>query len=434
VLPASEQPARRLAAPRLAAITPSVAATAIAAIIVFAAALFRQAGVPKIETLWAEDGVVFLQCAYDHGPLSCIGQSYQGYVHLVPRLVAAIASAVPPAAAPATFAILAALIAAGAAAIAARSIAEATSSPLAGLLGGAGLGLVWQAGREILGNAANVHWVLFGATTIAIVGSWVGSRISPWAIGMAGITGLTSAFSPLIAVFSLGSVIGRRPRAPLLFIVSTSTALVQVTVELTSHRVIPPGPGVTAGEVIDFFRDEVIRHGFFGQVPLPPDVVVPILVVVTFAGLLFVQPDRKVVVGVSLALGVLVATGVGLCVFSLILNGSLNPRYAYFPAAMIVAALAIAGGFLAAGFGRGSPPRRRWARIVMPSIIVLVGVGFAPAFRLQARASSGPDVPAEIRAAAAACAPGSVATIPISPTPASDLWAVMIPCSRLATP
>jgi hypothetical protein len=430
---ASDQMAARPAR-RLAAVTPSVAAAALAAIIVFAAALIRQVGVPKVETLWAEDGAVFLQCAYDHEPLSCVAQSYQGYIHLVPRLVAAIASAVPPAAAPATFAILAALAAAGAAAIAARSIAEATSSPLAGLLGGAGLGLVWQAGREILGNAANVHWVLFGVTIIAIVCSWLGARISPWAIGMAGITGLTSAFSPLLALLSLGAVVTRRPRALLLFIVSTCSAIVQATVELTSHRVVPTGPTLTASQVIGFFKDEVFRHGFFGEVPLPPDLVVPVLVAVTLAGVMFVEPDRKVAVRVALAVGVLVATGVGICAVSLVLNRSLNLRYAYFPAAMMVAALAVAGGSVARGLGRGSARARRWEPIAMPSIIVLVGIGFALSFRLQARASNGPDVAAEIPAAAAGCAGGSVVMILISPRPASDDWTVTIPCSRLAMP
>src|SRR5688572_18619649 len=62
------------------------------AVIVFAAALFRQVGVPKIATVWAEDGAVFLQCAYDDGPLGCVARPYQGYFHLVPRAIAAVAS------------------------------------------------------------------------------------------------------------------------------------------------------------------------------------------------------------------------------------------------------------------------------------------------------------------------------------------------------
>jgi hypothetical protein len=432
---ADEQLAGRRTLRQLAAFSPSVAATVASAAVVFAAALLRQAGIPKIETLWAEDGTVFLQCAYDHGPLGCVGQAYQGYLHLVPRIIAAAATAVPPTAVAATIAILAALFAAGAATIAGRSIADATSSQLAGFLGAVGLGLVWQAGREILGNAANLHWVLFGSATIAIVCSWLGARISPWTIGLAAITGLTSAFSPLIAIFSAGAVVMRRPRALRLFIVSTCAAIVQAGVELTSHRETPAVPGVPADRLLVFFRDDVIRHGFFGQVPMPAGLVVPVLAVLALAGVAFAHRDRRVVViGVAFGVAALVATGIALPVVSIVLNRAANPRYAYLPDSMMVAALAVVGGFLAAGLARGSPPSRSCARLVMPSLVAVVGVGFALSFRLETRASGGPDVPVEIRAAAATCVSGGFATIFISPRPATDSWAVAIPCTRLVEP
>jgi hypothetical protein len=408
-----------------------VAVLAVAAI-VFAATVLRQTGIPKIETLWAEDGAVFLQCDYEQGLLGCLGP-YQGYLHLVPRLIGAAAGIVPPEAAPGTMAILAALVAAVAAAVAARAIIDGTSSSLAGLLGGIGLGLVWQAGREVLGNATNVHWVLLCAATIAIVCSWLGARISLWTIGLVALTGLTSAFAPLIAVLAAAAVALHRPRARPLLLVASGTAFIQLIVELTSPRAVSPADAVTLGAVLRFLRDEVIGRGFFGDVPMPAGLVVPVLIVVALAGVALVERDRRLAIRAVIAVGALVVTGLALCVASIILNRVMNPRYAYLPTSMMVAALALAGGLLAGALRRRSPTVGRWAPMLLPLIVAVVGVGFALSFRLEARASTGPDVPVEIRALIG-CPAGSSATIIISPMRATNPWLMKIPCSRLVAP
>jgi hypothetical protein len=424
---ASDEAVRR--GPSIAA---SIAAVLAVAVIVFAAAVLRQTGIPKIETLWAEDGAVFLQCAYEQGPLGCLGP-YQGYFQLVPRLIAGLAGMVPPEAGPPTVAILAALVAAGSAAVAARAIIDVTSSPLAGLLGGIGLGLVWQAGREVLGNASNVHWVLLCAATIAVVCSWLGARISLWTLALVALAGLTSPFAPLIAALAVGSVALRRPRAWPLVLVAGGTALAQVVVELTSPRTVPPGEAITVGTVLKFLRDEVIGHGFFGDVPMPAGLIVPALIVVALAGVAIIERDRRIAVRISIVVATLVVTGLAVCVASIIFNRGTNPRYAFLPTSLMVAALAVAGGLLAGVLGRRSPTAGRWAPMLLPLIVAVVGVGFALSFRLEARASTGPDVPAEIHAIGA-CPAGSSATVIISPLRATNPWLMKIPCSRMAPP
>jgi len=411
-------------------------AAAATVIIVFAAGLLRQVGVPKLQTMWAEDGRVFLQCAYDSGGLACLGQPYQGYLHLVPRAIAIAAGTVSPGSASAMIAILAALVAAGAAAVAGRSIADATASPLAGLLGGVGLALVWQAGREILGNTANLHWILFAATSIAIVCSWLGAPITRGTILLAGLAGLTSPFSPFLALASAGAVAMRRSRAWLLFTVAACTAVVQGLVEATSNRESAPGTPATATGVVDFLWSEVIRRGFFGPVPMPAGLIVPVLITIALVSIVWVVRDREIEIRAASGVAFLVGIGFALCVLSIVLNPfpEPQPRYAYPPTAMMVAALALAGGYLATGLARGSPRARSVGRVVMPAIALLVGVGFALSFRLQSRASAGPDVPAEIVSAAEACPIGSFATIPIAPSPATTAWFVRISCSRLAAP
>lgn len=59
-------------------------------------------------TLWAEDGTVFVQGAYEHG-LSAFITPYVGYLHLVPRLIAAVSTQLPLAAQAAAMALAAAL-------------------------------------------------------------------------------------------------------------------------------------------------------------------------------------------------------------------------------------------------------------------------------------------------------------------------------------
>jgi hypothetical protein len=57
-------------------------------------------------TLWAEDGQVFLAGAY-HDPLTSLVHPYRGYLHLVPRLIAAAASPLPIAWLPTVYALAA---------------------------------------------------------------------------------------------------------------------------------------------------------------------------------------------------------------------------------------------------------------------------------------------------------------------------------------
>jgi hypothetical protein len=275
--------------------------------------------------------------------------------------------------------------------------------------------------------------VLLCAATIAIVCSWLGARISLWTIGLVALTGLTSAFAPLIAVLAAGSVALHRPRARPLVLVAGGTALAQLIAELTSPRTVPPAEAVTVGAVLRFLRDEVIGRGFFGDVPMPAGLIVPVLIVGALVGVAFVERDRRFAIRVVIVVGTLVVTGLVLCVASIILNRATNPRYAYLPTSMMVAALAVAGGLLAGALGRRSPTAGRWAPLLLPLIVAVVGVGFTLSFRLEARASTGPDVPAEIRAVAA-CPAGSSATIIISPMRATNPWLMKIPCSRLVAP
>ena len=57
-----------------------------------ALALARQAGRGPLDTLWAEDGTIFLQDALDRPFNESLTRSYAGYFHLLPRLTAELVS------------------------------------------------------------------------------------------------------------------------------------------------------------------------------------------------------------------------------------------------------------------------------------------------------------------------------------------------------
>jgi hypothetical protein len=127
------------------------------------------------------------------------------------------------------------------------------------------------------------------------------------------------------------------------------------------------------------------------------------------------------------------AVGAAVYLVSAVLNRTLNDRYAYLPIALLIAALGIAAARAAEGLETRNAGRRVLAmHAVVPAVALLLVVGFAASFVLTARASTGPDVRAEIGSLGAACAPGlDVVSIDISPKPASDHWTLPIPCDRL---
>src|SRR6266516_3366799 len=53
--------------------------------------VLRQPGAGALDTVWAEDGTVFLADAVNRSPLDALATSYAGYYHLLPRLLAQVA-------------------------------------------------------------------------------------------------------------------------------------------------------------------------------------------------------------------------------------------------------------------------------------------------------------------------------------------------------
>ncbi|HYH77611.1 MAG TPA: hypothetical protein VD841_08955 [Arthrobacter sp.] len=112
-------------------------------------------------TVWAEDGGVFLRDVLSSGHLGSILLPYDGYLHILPRAVAAVAHALVPlqdyaVAMSMLSCLVIALIAVGVFSLS-RSVTE--SVPLRLMI--AAIPILLPIGpKEVLGNAANLHWYL----------------------------------------------------------------------------------------------------------------------------------------------------------------------------------------------------------------------------------------------------------------------------------
>src|SRR6266704_5096885 len=68
---------------------------AAAALISFGSMLLRPTGVRPWRSLWAEDGRDFLTGGLNHPPVIGWFRSYQGYQHVIPRMIGSLAALFP---------------------------------------------------------------------------------------------------------------------------------------------------------------------------------------------------------------------------------------------------------------------------------------------------------------------------------------------------
>lgn len=421
----------------------------IAFLVAGAAVLLRQTGVPKALTIWAEDGTIFMACAYSRPLLpDCLLEPYSGWAHVIPRIGAAAAALWPPVDVSIVLAVLAALVTGWTAAVVAVAVRDASGSWLAGLVAGASLALVWQAGVEVGGSLTNLHWIMVPGSTVLIVAWWVGARPGPSGLGLLAATGLSSPFAPVLAILGLVGLLLRGPGWRPILVVTILTSLVQVAIILTTPRVAPGSSPFDPGVVIAKFVTEVLGLGAFGPTRLPINWLVPLGIagIVAIAAFLAVTAQRGAgdpepaaqvsAVRTILVVAALVGTGIALFVAMAFLQHTVNARYGYIPAALMCVALVFGAALLgrvdhvgedaARGILRGA------ARLMLPAAVLLLVLGFARTFSLETRSSEGPDYPAAYRVAAPTCDTGVPSIrVRISPLAAGDVWTIDIPCSRV---
>jgi hypothetical protein len=155
---------------RVAELRSALTSTASLSIVLIAviAAVAAWLRIPAVarNTLWAEDGRNFLQDAVNHGPLASLAIPYAGYLHTIPRIIAAVTVSVVPVAQWADAMTAGSCIVAGILAAVVFVCSRDVVPWLPGRILISGLTVLAPlAPREVLGNAANVHslvlWAVF---------------------------------------------------------------------------------------------------------------------------------------------------------------------------------------------------------------------------------------------------------------------------------
>ena len=186
---ASNRGVRARAAPVAAAVAVLCGATLLH--------LARQRGVPVWNSLWAEDGRVFLSDAIRDFPGTLLDQN-GGYIHVVPRLVGGVVAALPVADAAAGMAVVASAVIALIGGFVYVASAEVLRSKSTRLALAASVVLVPIPGSELLANATNLHFFMLFACFWALV--WQSD--TRFALSSRAIVALTTALSdPLSGLF-----------------------------------------------------------------------------------------------------------------------------------------------------------------------------------------------------------------------------------------
>jgi hypothetical protein len=226
--------------------------------------LARVPGVGSLDTVWAEDGEIFLNERMHLGFRHALVTSYAGYYHLVPRLLAAVTAALPPGWAAAAFAIEASLVTALLAVFVYVASAAHLRSRLARVLVAAVAVLVPAAG-EISDSIANFHWVGLYAVFWALLWvprRWVGRVVAIAVVLLvAGSDILVVVFLPLAAL----RLVRRRDAQSLLLAGGLVLGVAVQFAGLLSGSSSRPLKGGGPGQVAYGYARHVIPDTLFGE-------------------------------------------------------------------------------------------------------------------------------------------------------------------------
>lgn len=137
--------------------------TAIAVLAVVATSFISLFRLPQTvwDSVWAEDGPVFLRGAMSGGGIGSIFAPYEGYLHVLPRLVGAVIVRVLPVENFSVGLVFASCLVVAVVAYLTFHCASALSDNVWVRLGWAAIPVLLSVGPyEILGNTANIHWYL----------------------------------------------------------------------------------------------------------------------------------------------------------------------------------------------------------------------------------------------------------------------------------
>lgn len=402
-------------------------------------ALLRLGWSASLNTVWAEDGPVYLQGALTEGSWDAIFTPYAGYLVLVPRLIAEVAAAAPLEQAAATISIVSALFAVLSGLAVWHGCGGHVRDPY--LRGGLTLATVLaaSAGQETLLSAAYVPWYM-------LVGSfWLlfWRPQSTWGAALGGLFVLATGLSTpgvwfFMPVALLRAVTARDEKDAILVGSFMLGAVVQVPVILGQEQ----GESLWTSHIWTAYLQRVIDGGLLGQrlggnlwEELGWTFLGPFVVAVAagFAwGIWRAAPGPRwfatIAVLSSLVIFVLSVyqRSVGLNVFwSEGSSGGTSSRYVLVPALLLISAAVV--------LVDGALRRRARTAFSWPVAATLAVIGLAVVTSYDMRGGGFREAPYwddALRQAAEKCqATGEeVAGIPTSPEP----FGVQVPCAEVS--
>jgi hypothetical protein len=425
------------AAPPARPITGRTVTVAVLAVVAaVAVGLLRQPGPGALDTVWAEDGSIFLGEAAREGAWPAFLTSYAGYFHVVPRLVGALAAAVPASAAAAVLAVSAALCTALLALLVYVASAAHLPSRLSRILVSAGLVVVPVAQDEVLNSIANFHW--YGLYALFWVLLWSPRGRAGRAVAV--VTVLLVATSDILVVAFVPLALfralrrtggGGRDRFGITLAGALTAGLaVQVAGLLSgsSSRALVLDPVSAASG----FLLRAVPAPLIGQRWLGQSMDATWLLLAGLAWLVVAAVLVTALRGLTRPAWVLAGTAAlhsaALYVLPVTLSGSAAPRYAMAPAMLVVTALVALLQPAPPGVPVASRPPVAPLHLLAGLLAVIAVVNL----RIDNPRADGPRWSAEVDKARTVCAtqaPDGAALV-IAP-PRAPAWTVSLPCHDL---
>lgn len=156
-----------VAPPRLSLTIVAAAIASVAALTV--AGLLRIGGAGVVDTLYAEDGEIFVTQALHHSTWHALTTPYAGYLHLGPRMITAVVTRAPTADFALGTSVCTALVVAALSLLVYRATAGHVRSRSLRAALAVTIALLPTAQPEVLNNMANLQWYFIAASVLVLL-------------------------------------------------------------------------------------------------------------------------------------------------------------------------------------------------------------------------------------------------------------------------
>jgi hypothetical protein len=391
--------------------------------------LARQSGAGALNTIYAEDGSVFLGSSYSDSAFDSLTTPYAGYLHLVPRVLSELVSLLPVSWAAAGLS-LAAGVVTGLLAVLVFACTRDYLAPWGRFLAAAVVVLVPVGQDELPNSIANLHWPMLYALFWVLI-----ARRLDTALGVTAVL-LISLSDLLVLVYApLALLLWWRRRSTYSLAVGVALAIGLVAQAAAvlfgpAGRELHPEPVKWAPwYILRAVPEAVWGQRWFGASVDARWLVLAALAWVALLGAaLYAVRTRRT----EWRLAALAAVAsVAVYALPVALSGQATPRYAAAPAMLLVTAACAL--FLAPTTGTQAPVESDgWVpdtRIAIATWAGVALVAFCAAvwvlnLRVPNERANGPRWSDEL--AKACAAPAAEAEVPITPAG----WEVRVPCPR----